>query len=69
MKQEKYGVPAIISLLVPGLGQIVKGEFWKGIGIMTGLFISTLLIILVIGLITTPLIYFWQVYDAYNAEP
>ncbi len=69
MTERKYGVPAIISLLVPGLGQIVKGEIFKGLGIMAALFISGLLAIVLIGFITTPLIYFWQVYDAYNAEP
>jgi len=69
MNQQKYGVPALISLIVPGLGQIVKGEIFKGIGIMLALFISGVLSIILIGFITTPLIYFWQVYDAYNAEP
>lgn len=69
MSQRKYGVPALISLIVPGLGQIVKGEIFKGIGIMVALFISGVLSIILIGFITTPLIFFWQVYDAYNAEP
>jgi len=69
MSQRKYGVPAIISLLVPGLGQIIKGEIFKGLGIMLALFISGVLSIILIGFITTPIIFFWQVYDAYNCEP
>lgn len=69
MSQRKYGVPALISLIVPGLGQIIKGEIFKGLGIMLALFISSVLSVILIGFITTPLIFFWQVYDAYNAEP
>lgn len=69
MSQRKYGVPALISLIVPGLGQIIKGEIFKGLGIMLALFISGVLSIILVGFITTPLIFFWQVYDAYNSEP
>lgn len=69
MSQRKYGVPAIVSLLIPGLGQIIKGEIFKGIGIMVALFISGALTLVLIGFITTPIIFFWQVYDAYNHEP
>ncbi|WP_414837618.1 hypothetical protein ACK3SF_05100 [Candidatus Nanosalina sp. VS9-1] len=69
MADRKYGVPAIISLLVPGLGQIIKGEILKGLGIMLALFISGVLTWVLIGFITTPVIFFWQVYDAYNAQP
>ena len=69
MSSRKYGVPALVSLLVPGLGQIIKGEILKGIGIMIAMFISGVLTWVLIGFITTPLIFIWQVYDAYNAEP
>lgn len=69
MSDRKYGVPAIISLLIPGLGQIIKGEIFKGIGIMIAMFISGVLAWVLIGFITTPIIFIWQVYDAYNSEP
>ncbi len=65
MKQ-KYGVPAILSFFIPGLGQMVKGEVGKGILIFIGMIISAALITILIGLITTPVLYFWQIIDAYN---
>jgi len=63
---QTHGVPAILSLLVPGLGQLVKGQIFKAIGIWVAFTISTALIYVAIGLLTTPLIYLWQIYDAYN---
>lgn len=63
---QKHGVPALLSLVVPGLGQLVKGEIFKAIGIWIAMAISTALAYVIIGLITTPLIYLWQIYDAYN---
>ncbi len=65
MKQ-KYGVPAILSFFIPGLGQMVKGEVGKGILIFIGMVVSVGLIAILIGLITTPVLYFWQIIDAYN---
>ncbi|WP_406662149.1 hypothetical protein V7O66_05935 [Methanolobus sp. ZRKC3] len=64
--KKTYGVPALLSLFVPGLGQIVKGEIFKALGIWTALVISWFLTFILIGFITTPIIYLWQIYDAYN---
>lgn len=66
---QKYGVPAILSFLIPGLGQIIKGEIWKGIGLMLGAIISGGLIVIFIGLLLYPVIWFYSVYDAYNHVP
>ncbi|MBI4035725.1 hypothetical protein HY383_02160 [Candidatus Daviesbacteria bacterium] len=58
---QKHGVPAILSLFIPGLGQIVKGQTGKGILIL----ICTLIgyfVFVVPGLI----IHIWQIADAYN---
>ena len=63
---ETHGVPAILSFLVPGLGQLIKGQIFKAIGIWVALAISTAMIYVGIGLLTTPIIYLWQIYDAYN---
>ena len=63
---QKHGVPAILSLFVPGLGQIVKGQVGKGVLIFLGAIVSFLLISLFIGLITTPILWLWNIYDAYN---
>lgn len=59
--QQKHGVPAILSLLLPGLGQIVKGQTGRGILIFIG-FVVGLMLLFIPGII----VYIWQVSDAYN---
>ena len=63
---ETHGIPAILSLIIPGLGQLVKGQIFKAIGIWVALTISSIMAYILLGLITTPIIYLWQIYDAYN---
>lgn len=67
MAEDKHGMPALLSFLIPGLGQIVKGQIWKGIGLMLGALISSGLTIVLIGFLTYPIIWFYSIYDAYNA--
>lgn len=66
MAEETYGFAALLSFLIPGLGQIVKGQIWKGIGLMLGAFISGALAIVLIGFLTYPIIWIYSIYDAYN---
>jgi len=65
-ENKTHGVPAILPFFIPGLGQIIKGDIFKAIGIWIGLIISGLLTFLLIGFILAPLIWLWQIYDAYN---
>jgi TM2 domain-containing membrane protein YozV len=68
MTKQAHGVPALLSFFIPGLGQMVKGEIGKGILIFFGFWVSLALIAILIGFITTPILYFWQIIDAYNKE-
>ena len=65
---QKHGVPAVLSFFLPGLGQMVKGEVGKGILIFIGFWISVAMFAILIGFITTPILYVWQIMDAYNRE-
>ena len=56
----KYGLPALLSFFIPGLGQIVKGQVLKGIAFFFGTLIGFTLIIP--GII----IWIWNISDAYN---
>lgn len=63
MKQT-YGVPALISFFIPGLGQLVKGQILKAfliwaLGGVVGFLLAWTLIV-------PFLIWAWNVYDAYN---
>lgn len=61
------GLAAVLSFLVCGLGQIYNGQIGKGIGFIVGYFISWLLMFVIIGFITTPIIWIWGMVDAYKA--
>jgi TM2 domain-containing membrane protein YozV len=66
MENTKYIVPAIISAFIPGLGQIVKGEFIKGLLIMiVGGVVGFLL---AWTFIVPILIWMWNVYDAFTSN-
>lgn len=78
--KRKYPVQAALSFCVcPGLGQMVKGQFLKGLGILIGLIVGLFVavvvwvafsltagIILAIGVLA---LYLWNIYDAYNYVP
>lgn len=61
-----YGVPALLSFFVPGLGQLIKGEIFKAIGIWVVLGICFLLQIILVGYLIGFIVWIWQIYDAYN---
>ncbi|MDG6244126.1 MAG: hypothetical protein QCH31_07000 [Methanolobus sp.] len=61
-----YGIPALLSFFIPGLGQIIKGDIFKAIGIWVVLGISWLLQIILIGYLLGFIVWIWQIYDAYN---
>ena len=63
---QKHGVPALLSFLIPGLGQMVKGHVLSGLLIMAGMVASLLAIAVVVGVIATPVLWIWQTYDAYT---
>lgn len=54
-------ISAILSFLIPGLGQIYNEQVGKGISIFIG-FIIGLALFVVPGVI----LYIWQIFDAYN---
>lgn len=65
MASQKYGVPALISFFIPGLGQVIKGHVIKGILIWL---IGGLVGFLLFWTVIIPfVIWVWNVYDAYNS--
>jgi hypothetical protein len=78
---QKHGIPLVLSVFIPGLGQIVKGQMKKGLIIFFAPSIAFLLLFLfnfigrdgsnVIALLgkfwlAGIVLYVWQLYDAYN---
>lgn len=60
------GLAAILSALVNGLGQIYNGEIGKGLIILIGQILNSLLLFILIGFITVPAVWIWSIYDAYK---
>ena len=66
MENQKYLVNAIASAIIPGLGQILKGQVVKGLLIIVlGITISYMLVWTVVFPI---LVWAWNVYDAYTSQ-
>ncbi|WP_342304779.1 hypothetical protein [Methanolobus sp. ZRKC5] len=63
---QKHGIPALLSFFIPGLGQIIKGELFKAIGIWVVLVICLILQFILIGYLLGAIVWIWQIYDAYN---
>jgi len=60
------GIAAIASFIIPGLGQIYCGQLGRGIMILIGFFIACLMVLILIGIILAPLVWVWNIYDAYT---
>lgn len=78
VNNNKHGVPALLSFFVPGLGQLIKGQFIKAIAIWgSGLFIwfaffdsilSGQVGLSILIYIIPFAVWLWNVYDAYNSN-
>ena len=60
------GVAAVLSFFWAGLGQIYNGEIGKGILFMVLYLVSAFLMMVVIGFITTPILWIFGMVDAYK---
>ena len=57
---------ALLSCIIPGLGQIYAGDLFRGVAILAGLGLSFCLMALIIGLFTFFGLWIFAVVDAYN---
>ncbi len=62
------GVAAVLSFFYMGLGQIYNGQIAKGVAFMVAYSVSILMIFVLVGLVTTPLLFIWGMYDAYKSS-
>jgi TM2 domain-containing membrane protein YozV len=64
--EKSPGLAAVLSFFWAGLGQIYNGEISKGILLMVAYVISCVLMAVVIGFITTPILWIYGMVDAYR---
>ena len=60
------GLAAVLSFFYTGLGQIYNGQIAKGILLLIVYGASWLSMAVLIGFITTPIIWIYGMYDAYK---
>lgn len=66
VNQKNPGIAAVLSFFWSGLGQIYNGEIGKGILLLILFVVSAMLIWVVIGFITTPILWVYGMIDAYK---
>lgn len=60
------GLVAVLSFFICGLGQIYNGQILKGLILLVAYFISWLMMWIVIGFVTTPIMWIWGIVHAYR---
>ena len=60
-------IATILSFFWMGLGQIYNGQIGKGVAFMVSYVISWLLMFIIIGFVTTPILWIWGMVDANNS--
>ncbi|WP_192600570.1 hypothetical protein [Sporosarcina limicola] len=66
MKMNNPGIAAVLSFFWSGLGQIYNGQILKGLVLIVIQMINGLLMFVLIGFITYPIVWIWGIYDAYK---
>jgi len=62
--QKNPGVATVLSFFFMGLGQIYNGQIGKGIIFIVLYAISIALMFVIVGFITTPILWIWGMVDA-----
>jgi TM2 domain-containing membrane protein YozV len=57
---------ALLSALLPGLGQIYNRELERGLAFVVASVVSGVLVVFVVGLLIYPLVWVFAIYDAYT---
>jgi TM2 domain-containing membrane protein YozV len=60
------GLAAVLSFFFAGLGQIYNGQIGKGVFIIIIQGINLLLMFILVGFVTYPIVWIWGMIDAYK---
>lgn len=61
------GIALVASFFIVGLGQLINGQVGKGIAFFVSAIVSAFLMFLIIGFVTTPILWIWSMADAYQS--
>ncbi|HIH74328.1 MAG TPA: hypothetical protein HA306_03470 [Methanosarcina sp.] len=65
-KRKNPAIAALLSFIVPGLGQIYAGDLYRGLALFAALVVSLCLIALIIGFFTFFATWVFAISDAYK---
>jgi len=65
-EKKSSGISAVLSAIVPGLGQIYNGQIGKGVLFFIASIFLALTIFILIGFILLPLFWIYNIYEAYS---
>ena len=66
MNQKSEALALILSLIIPGVGEMYAGKVGKGVIILLLAILSAALIMLLIGFILYPIVWIYSMIDSYN---
>jgi TM2 domain-containing membrane protein YozV len=64
--QKNEGLAAVMSFFFAGLGQIYNGQIGKGVILIVIQVINFMLMFILIGLLTYPIVWIYGIWDAYT---
>lgn len=64
--QKSPGVAAVLSFLIPGVGQMYNGQIVKGLVVMVVQVVNFFLTFVIIGFISGLAVWLWSIFDAYQ---
>ena len=65
--QKNPGLAAVLSFFFMGLGQIYNGQIGKGMIFIILYAISVALMFVLVGFVTTPILWIWGIVDAHKS--
>jgi len=66
MNQKSEALALILSLIIPGVGEMYAGKVGKGVLILLLAILSAALTIVLIGFIMYPIVWIYSMIDSYN---
>ena len=66
MNQKSEALALILSLIIPGVGEMYDGKIGKGVVILLLAIISSALMFVLIGFILYPIVWIYSMVDSYN---
>jgi TM2 domain-containing membrane protein YozV len=66
-RDQRHGVPALLSFFIPGLGQLIKGDFLLGFLVWVAMGIAAISCFIYVGMVLLPIFWVVQIYDAYTS--